>query len=248
MILLIAAVPLETEPLRRALAPCEVRRCGGQALYHGTLAGQTVALQHSGVGKANAAAIAALLLETLRPEAVLCFGCAGAYPGSGLRIGDLILASEEVYGDEGALTSNGFLDMQSLGFHLVEAAGGERWFNRFPADPELLGHSHRQIAAQAKAGQRVTMSPLVTVSTCSGTAALGEELERRTGGLGENMEGAAVAQMCARFGVPFLEVRGVSNLVEERDLSRWDLSLAAAAAQQAVRAVLAGWKDRVEPA
>jgi futalosine hydrolase len=129
MILLIAAVPLETELLRREMAPCEVRRCGGKALYHGTLAGQAVALQHCGVGKANAAATTALLLDNLHPEAVLCFGCAGAYPGSGLQIGDLILASEEIYGDEGAMTSGGFLDMEALGFPLAEA-GGERWFNR----------------------------------------------------------------------------------------------------------------------
>lgn len=247
MIVLIAAVPLETELLRRALAPCEVRRCGGQAIYHGTLAGQTVALQHSGVGKANAAATAALLLDKLRPEAVLCFGCAGAYAGSGLRIGDLVLASEEVYGDEGALTSDGFLDMQSLGLPLAEA-DGERWFNRFPADPELLARGHRLVAAQEGPNRRVAAGPLVTVSTCSGSVPLGEALARRTGGLGENMEGAAVAQVCARFGVPFLEVRGISNLVEERDLSRWDLAAAAATAQRAVRAVLAGWKDRVEPA
>jgi len=247
MIALIAAVPLETELLRREMAPCEVRRCGGRALYHGTLAGQAVALQHSGVGKANAAATAALLLDSLRPEAVLCFGCAGAYPGSGLQIGDLILASEEIYGDEGAMTSDGFLDMEGLGFPLVEA-GGEQWFNRFPADPELLGSNHRLIAAQTGKGRRVAVGPLVTVSACSGTVVLGRELARRTGGLGENMEGAAVAQLCARFGVPFFEVRGISNLVEERDLSRWELAAAAAAAQQAIRAVLAGWGDRQEPA
>lgn len=247
MILLIAAVPLETELLRREMAPCEVRRCGGQALYNGTLAGQAVALQHSGVGKANAAATAALLLASLRPEAVLGFGCAGAYLASGLQIGDLILASEEIYGDEGAMTSTGFLDMQALGLPVTEA-GGELWFNRFPTDPELLGRSHRLIAAQAKRGRRVAVGPLVTVSTCSGTTAQGDELARRTGGLGENMEGAAVAHLCARFSVPFFEVRGISNLVEERDLSRWDLATAAAAAQQAVRAVLAGWGDRQESA
>jgi futalosine hydrolase len=62
------------------------------------------------------------------------------------------------------------------------------------------------------------------------------------------MEGAAVAQLCAGFGVPFFEVRGISNLVEERDLSRWGLAVAATAAQQAIRAVLAGWGDRQEPA
>ena len=96
MIVLIAAVPLETELLRREMAPCEVRRCGGQALYQGTLAGEGVALQHSGVGKANAAATAALLLDHLPAEAVICFGCAGAYPQSGLKTGDLVLASGEL--------------------------------------------------------------------------------------------------------------------------------------------------------
>jgi len=247
MILLIAAVPLETELLRREMAPCEVRRCGGRALYHGTLAGQAVALQHCGVGKANAAATTALLLDSLGPEAVLCFGSAGAYPGSGLQIGDLLLASEEIYGDEGALTSAGFLDMEKLGLPLAEAAG-DHWFNRFPADPELLSHNQRLITAQVGSGRRVAVGPLVTVSTCSGTTALGNELAQRTGGLGENMEGAAVAQVCVRFGVPFCEVRGISNLVEERDLRRWALAAAAEAAQQAVRAVLAGWGDRQVPA
>lgn len=247
MILLIAAVPFETELLRRELAPCEVRRCGGVAVYQGTLAGQSVALQHSGVGKANAAATAALLLEKLQPEAVLCFGCAGAYLDSGLSIGDLVLANEEIYGDEGAAAPDGFLDMQALGFPLAEH-GGEQWFNRFPADPELLAHGHRLITRNLGAQQRVACGPLVTVSTCSGTTAAGNLLARRTEGLGENMEGAAIAQLCARFGVPFFEVRGISNLVEDRDPARWDLPLAAVAAQQAVRAVLAGWGERQEPA
>ena len=246
MILLIAAVPLETELLRRALAPCEVRRCGGQALYQGKLDGENVALQHSGVGKANAAATTALLLDGLQPEAVLCFGCAGAYLQSGLQIGDLIVASEEYYGDEGALAPEGFLDMQALGLPTAER-GGERWFNRFPADKELLTLGHRLIAAKL-GDRRVARGPLVTVSTCSGTAVAGEQLVRWTKGLGENMEGAAVAQMCARFGVPFFEVRGISNLVEDRDLSRWNLAAAATSAQLAVRALLTGWRERQEPA
>lgn len=247
MILLIAAVPIETELLRKELAPCEVRRCGGVAFYQGTLAGQNVALQHSGVGKANAAATTALLLEGLQPEAVIHFGCAGAYLTSGLKVGDLVLATEEVYGDEGVATPNGFLDMQGLGFPLVEY-GGEKWFDRFPTDPELLAHGHRLIARSIETPRQVAIGPLVTVSTCSGTATAGNLLAKRTGGVGENMEGAAVAQLCTRYGMPFLEIRGISNLVEDRDLARWDFPAAAAAAQQAVRTVLAGWQERQEPA
>jgi futalosine hydrolase len=247
MILLIAAVPAESELLRRELTPCEVRRFGNRSLYLGRLAGQPVALQASGVGKANAAACAMLLLEGLRPEAVICFGSAGVYPGNDLRIGDLLLASEEVYGDEGALTADGFLDMQALGLPLAERAG-EKWFNRFPADPELLAHAQQLLVRELGRQRRVAVGPLVTVSACSGTTVGGAQLAARTGGLGENMEGAAIAQICVRLGVPWLEIRSISNLVEDRDPARWDLPVAAAVAQQAVRAVLAGWEERQEPA
>lgn len=247
MILLIAAVPAEIELLRRELTPCEVRRYGNRALYLGKLAGQPVALQYSGVGKANAAACALLLLEVLHPEAVICFGSAGVYPGNGLRIGDLLLASEEVYGDEGAVTSTGFLDMQGLGLPLAERSG-EKWFNRFPADAELLSQVQRLLVRELGSQHRVAVGPMVTVSTCSGTPAVATQLAERTGGLGENMEGAAIAQICARLGIPWLEIRGISNLVEERDPARWDLPAAVTVAQQAVRVVLSGWEERQEPA
>jgi futalosine hydrolase len=48
------------------------------------------------------------------------------------------------------------------------------------------------------------------------------------------MEGAAAAQICALYDVPFLEVRGISNLVEDRDREKWKLGEAAEAAQKVV--------------
>ncbi len=37
------------------------------------------------------------------------------------------------------------------------------------------------------------------------------------------MEGAAAAQVAALHGIPWLEVRGISNIVEDRDLTKWDI-------------------------
>ncbi|HEX7239102.1 MAG TPA: hypothetical protein VF263_02460, partial [Longimicrobiaceae bacterium] len=59
----------------------------------------------------------------------------------------------------------------------------------------------------------------------------------------EGMEGAALAHVCALYGVPFLELRAVSNAVEDRDLSRWRLPEAVDAATRAVRAVVRAWTD-----
>jgi len=74
----------------------------------------------------------------------------------------------------------------------------------------------------------------VTVSTCSGSRQRGEELARRFHGICENMEGAAVAQVCLRYGISCLEIRGISNLVDERDMKIWDIPRAVEAAQRFV--------------
>jgi len=72
----------------------------------------------------------------------------------------------------------------------------------------------------------------VTVSTVSGTMAQGIALSSRFGGICENMEGGAAAQVALLYGVDCLEIRGVSNLVEDRDLSRWDMALATQRVQE----------------
>lgn len=242
MIAFIAAVPLETEQLRRHLAPCEMLPLGGRELFSGRLLGHRILLLHSGVGKANGAAAAAVLLERHRPRAVILCGCGGAYPGSELEVGDLALATEEIYGDEGVATPEGFRGMETIGYPLVERKG-LRLFNRFPVAGDLIAGSRAALAgAAATAGKKLLEGPFVTVSTCSGTGVAGRELARRTGGICENMEGAAVAQVCTCYGVPFLELRGISNLVEDRDLDRWDLKGAASLMQQGILALLEAWR------
>ncbi len=242
MIAIIAAVPLETELLRRALSPCEVRNCGHLDLFRGSLEGHPLVLLHCGIGKANAAAGATVLLETeRRPRALINIGCGGAYPESGLTLGDLALASAELYGDEGVAAVEGFLDMEALNLPLAQHHS-QRFYNRFPVDEELLQRTRELLQeALADSGHHLAVGPFVTVSTCSGTTAAGLTLGRRTGGICENMEGAAIAQICLRYDVPFLEIRGISNLTEDRDPGRWDLKAGAEAAQQAVRTLLARW-------
>lgn len=248
MIALLAAVPLETSLLRRFLSPCEVRNCGGRELYLGSRLGRSVALMHCGVGKVNAAAATTLLLATYRPAAVIVLGCGGAFPGSGLGVGDLAVAGEEIHGDEGALTPQGFLDMEALGLPLARR-GGQSYYNHYPCCPWLLEKVRNLFASPARGRfAQVAFGPFVTVSTCSGTLAGGEALAARTGGICENMEGAAVAQICALHDIPFLEIRGISNLVEDRDPARWDLKAGAETAQWAVQELLNRWHDSKESA
>ena len=181
-----------------------------------------VGLVCTGVGAVNAAHAATLAILRDRPDAIVVCGVGGAYPGSGLAIGDVVCADVECYGDLGAATPSGFLDMKALGLPVI--SGGVPIYNDLPL-------------AVFPLERRVKF---VTVSACTGTDAAARALEARTGGAVENMEGAAVAHVAHLHGVAVGEVRGISNLVTDRDTSAWRLEEAAIAAQEA----LVAWLSR----
>jgi futalosine hydrolase len=188
------------------------------------------------MGKVNAAHAAAVLIERFSPAAIILFGIGGAYPSSGLCIGDIAVAEKEVYGDEGVLTKEGFRTTDFIGIPLVKK-GGRRLYNEFRLDKRLAGLACKSSGLGSKRSPRVPAvcsGTFLTLSTCTGTRRRALELEKRFGAICENMEGAAVAQVCSCYGVPFAEVRGISNIVEDRDLKRWDIPLAAGNAQRAV--------------
>lgn len=236
---LLCAVSLESRLLRAALSEAEEITIGRKAGVRGELDGVPVLLLAGGMGKANAAHACTALLERFAVRGVIGFGLAGAYPGSGLQVGDVALATHSIYADEGVEVPGGWLPTDALGIPLMER-GELRRFNDFPLDAERVS---RASDALRRAGIIAEMGPFLTVSSCSGTTARGEELARRFGALCEGMEGAATAHVCALYDVPFLELRGVSNQVEDRDTQRWRISEAAEAAEGAVRIVVRSWED-----
>jgi futalosine hydrolase len=175
-----------------------------------------IAVVRTGVGPVNAAHAVTLFLAQSDARGILICGVGGAYPSSGVRVGDVVCAASESYGDLGATSPSGFLDMKALGFPVVDGP------------PSLYNDLPMQIFPVER---RV---PFVTVSSCTGTDAIARVLEARTGGAVESMEGAAIAHVAHLHGVPVGEVRAISNLVTNRDTTTWRLKEAAAAAQEAV--------------
>ena len=198
-LLLCAATELECAVLRAQLASIP-----------------SVAIVRTGVGPVNAAHAVTLFLAQSGARSVVVCGVGGAYPAAGLRVGDVVCAERECYGDLGATSPAGFLDMKALGFPIVE--GPEPLFNDLPMQ---IFPVERRV-------------PFVTVTTCTGTETAARALAVRTGGAVENMEGAAIAHVAHLHGVPAGEVRGISNIVTDRDTSSWKLKEAALAAQEAV--------------
>jgi futalosine hydrolase len=229
-VLIISAVERETALLELALGDACRSSSPAFTVREGSIGRLPVLICVGGVGKVNAAAATAALIERHQPRLVINTGCAGAYPGSGLSIGDLVVASCEILGDEGALTSAGWLDLQQMGMPSL-VTGQQQYYNEIP----LSSHAAEKAMQLADyCGVALARGRFVTVSTCSGSLRRGKQLARRFGAVCESMEGAAVALVCQRYGIDCLEIRGISNHVEERNLANWDIGGAVENAQRLV--------------
>lgn len=233
-VVIIAAVPQELAVLVASLHNRTESDHQAFPVIDGLINNQRVICCTAGVGKSNAAAATAALLERYQPRLIINTGCCGAYPDSGLMVGDLAVATDEVFGDEGVMTNQGWLGLEEMGIALLKQAT-TTCFNSIPLSASEL----RNAAAVAETHRiHLRQGVFVTVSSCSGTRLGGIELSGRYQAICENMEGAAIALTALRYGAPCLEIRGVSNLVEDRDMSRWDIKRAVEAAQQFVLKLL----------
>lgn len=222
MTLLITATGLEAAPLKEALPWSPLPFPLGELFE---LPAHDLYLAHLGVAKVNTAAGLALALHTIAPEQVVQFGIGGAFAGSGLKLEQIAVAVQETHLDTGVQLEDGWHDMTALGFPLVR-----EHFNVFPTDPALT----QTLTALTHA----TPCAFGTSETVTGSFAHAEVLCGRFSVAVESMEGAAAAQVCTALGVPFAELRSVSNVVGERDKSRWALRGAVQAVNQAVLAYL----------
>lgn len=171
-----------------------------------------------GVGKAAAAASAAVEIARHEPDVVLLFGVAGAYRGAAaLAIGDVCMVKSDALVDEGVETPSGFLPMDELG--LGEVGPFEMDAPRTARLGDVLGVPGVRAA---------------TVSTCSGTDARADQVRARADADVESMEGAAVAVACRAAGVPLIQLRAISNFTGDREHAQWDLDRAVRAVQAAV--------------
>ena len=238
MIALMSAVPEEGYSILKQLKKKSVM--GGKPAHQGVLHDKEAVYIISGMGKTNAAHAATILLEKFSPKLLVLFGVGGAYPSTGLTIGDVVVAEKEVYGDEGVMVKNTFHGTEFIGIPLLKK-GRRKYFNEFRLDTMLVEkalEATQRITHHAPCATKGRAGTFVTVSTCTGTGKKALELEKRFCALCENMEGASVAHVCAMYGIPVIEIRGISNIVGDRDKDRWNVRLAAANCQEAVKELL----------
>lgn len=175
-----------------------------------------------GVGVVSAALTLGRLTALGLPEAAVMVGSAGALPGSGCGMGDLVAADEEVLAELGVLVGPGQGDAGEMGLADL--------LQRVALDRSLVD----EVTAAVEPAAGVRRGSLLTVVGVSAQPEQAEARARRFHALAENMEGYALALAGRCFGIRTAEIRGISNRAGDRDKSRWDLTTAQERAQLAV--------------
>ena len=234
-----ALLPLLHQPVRETLA--------GREFHQGEIHGKPVVLVLSGIGKVAAATTAALLVQRFGVGPLVFTGVAGGL-GAGVRVGDVVVAQQLIQHD---------MDASPL-FPRFEVPLTGR--SRFDADGPLadalaaaarrcLQDADRQIGAATLAGMGVAQPGLHRGLVASGDRFVSSHAESDAlraalpDVLAVEMEGAAVAQVCADFGRPFAVLRTISDRADDSahvDFTRFIADVASVY----TRVIVADWLAR----
>ncbi|WP_025702147.1 5'-methylthioadenosine/adenosylhomocysteine nucleosidase, partial [Paenibacillus forsythiae] len=198
-IAIIGAMEEEVEVFRGRLENVRRSEAAGGIYDTGTLEGREIVLLQGGVGKVNAALTTALLIERYRPELIINTGSAGGI-GSGVRIGDVVVAAELAYSD-----------VDATAFRRYVYGQVPRMPARYPVQEGFLALA-RRLSADRETEESVFTGLITTADSFIGRREAADLIrERFPESLATDMEGASVAQTAYQFGVPFLAVRAISD-------------------------------------
>lgn len=170
-----------------------------------------------GVGPVESALKLTRFLEKRAEDVSLIFhfGIGGAYIRKdelSCRMLDICIAEHEIFGD--------------LGIHFphrIDELPSEFFQKKFALDKYSAAMAEEILINRGISYRKGTF---ITVSSVSGTRSRGDIFVDQYDGLCENMEGAAIVRVAEEYHIPVLEIRCISNMVEDRNLQNWKMNQA----------------------
>ncbi|NQY34843.1 MAG: 5'-methylthioadenosine/S-adenosylhomocysteine nucleosidase [Alteromonadaceae bacterium] len=202
---IIGAMEPEVAILKAKLENCQTSQHAGYVFHQGQLEGTNVVIVQSGIGKVAAALATAVLIERFQPDYIVNTGSAGGFDQS-LKVGDIVISSEVRYHD---------VDLTVFGYEI----------GQLPANPPAY-IPHPMLVESAKAGIKSLTSNNDTntsIQTLVGLITTGDTFMTADDDIAKarknfptmaavEMEGAAIAQTCHQFNIPFVVIRSMSDI------------------------------------
>ena len=193
---IIGAMVEEIELLHKHAQVSGSRTKAGITYYEGTLHGMPVVFCKSGVGKVNAAVCTQLLIDQ-GVDSVLFTGVAGALDPE-LEVGDIVISTNCVQHD---------MDVTPLGFPRGVIPFQD--LTEFTADERLVALAEQ--AAETHFAGRYRKGTVLSGDQFIASREAVKTLREELNGSCAEMEGAALAQVCAMNGVPYVVIRSMSD-------------------------------------
>ena len=174
----------------------------------------------TGVGILAAAVSLTKLALTYKPELIIQVGIAGCFDAS-IDLGKLVLVKEEILGDTGVEENGEWKDLFKTKFI---APDDGPFTNCRLINKHLSAYNQLQLPS-------VTALTVNEITTRKERIAQLKSLYNPTI---ESMEGAALHYIGNDLNTPYLQIRGLSNYIGERDKSKWKIKEAVENANRAL--------------
>ena len=154
-------------------------------------------IARSGIGKANAAACAALLIDRFNPEKIVSTGVCGCLAREGVAQRDIICAVSVRYHDVWCAEAPG------------QMQGSPQEFLSPIITDDLIEKMREKAPGKVLKGRMLSGDWFV--DTVGKARAIRDDIPTVDMPDGIDMESGAIAQVCDRFGIPFGSIRIVSD-------------------------------------
>ena len=197
---IIGAMDVEVESIAANMQNVGHKVVSGIPFSIGTLNGRPVVLARCGIGKVNAAICAQIMLSTFGVNEMINTGVAGAV-AKGIKQNDIVIAERFVQHD---------VDTSAIG----DPVGFVSTINKVYFDTDKGITSRLKAAIGNKA--RTHIGTVATGDQFIADKKAGKKIHERFNASACDMEGGAIAQVCALAGVPFGAVRCISDSADEK--------------------------------
>jgi len=165
--------------------------------YEGKIQEKDVVLLQSGIGKVNAAMATTILMERFAPDIVINTGSAGGF-STKLSVGDLVISDEVVH-------------------HDVDATAFDYAYGQVPQMPASYKAEPTLIKKISTLLQEMNLPYEIGLiatgdSFMSDSERVSFVKEQFPNMLAAEMEGAAIAQVCYQYDIPFIIIRALSDI------------------------------------
>ena len=216
---ILSALPQEQDGLVHAMHGTEAVAHAGRRFLRGRLHGHEVICALSGIGKVAAATTTAALIERFGARRIVFTGVAGGV-GEGVQVGDVVIASDYLQHDLDASPLFPRWEMPGYGRTRLACDAAMTATLLAAAQACVAGDTGALRARHALYPPRAHCGLIASGDQFVGTAAASRTLAQglRAAGhevLAVEMEGAAVAQTCLDYGVPFVAMRTISDRADD---------------------------------